>query len=139
MGMIEINRNPSRRELLVFGALLAVFSAGLGLVTYFVWGYPVAARWVWVGGGSVCLLHFAVPSLRRRIYLAWMYGVFPIGWTVSHVLLAVVYFAVVTPTGLLLRLFGYDPMSRRDRSEGRTTYWESHSAPENRERYFRQF
>jgi len=68
-----------------------------------------------------------------------MYAAFPIGWTVSHVLLAVVYFAVLTPTGLGLRLLGYDPMSRRDRSEEKTSYWERECAPENRERYFRQF
>ena len=137
--MIEINRNPTRHELLVFGALLAVFSAVSGLVTHFVWGSPVAARWIWIGGGGLSLLHFAVPPLRRGIYLGWTYAAFPIGWTVSHVLLAIVYFAVVTPTGLLLRLFGYDPMSRRDGSEGRTSYWENCSAPQDRKRYFRQF
>ncbi len=139
MGLIEINRNPSRRELLVFGALLAVFSAGLGLMTHFVWDSPVAARWIWIGGGSLCLLHFGVPPLRRVIYLGWMYAAFPIDWTVSHVFLAIVYFAVVTPIGLLLRLFGYDPMSRRNGSEGRTSYWEKCSAPRDRKRYFRQF
>ena len=139
MGMIEINRNPSRRELLVFGALLAVFSAVSGLVTHFAWDSPVAARCIWIGGAGLSLLHLGVPPLRRGIYLGWMYAVFPIGWTVSHVLLAIVYFVVVTPTGLLLRLFGYDAMSRRGGSEGRTSYWEDCSAPEDRKRYFRQF
>jgi len=139
MGLIEINRNPSRRELLVFGVLLVVFTGVLGLVTHFVWNSPVVARWIWTGGGGLSLLHFAVSPLRRFVYLGWMYAAFPIGWTISHVFLTIVYFGVVTPTGLLLRLFGYDPMSRKDRSDGRTSYWESCGAPEERKRYFRQF
>ncbi len=139
MGVIEINRNPSRRDLLVFGVLLVVFTGVLGLVTHFVWNSPVVARWIWIGGGGLSLLHFAVPPLRRFVYLGWMYAAFPIGWTISHVFLTIVYFGVVTPTGLLLRLFGYDSMSRRDRSEGSTSYWEGCSGPEDRKRYFRQF
>ena len=139
MGMIEINRNPSRRELLVFGFLLVVFTGVLGLVTHFVWNSPVVARWIWIGGAGLSLLHFAVPPLRRFVYLGWMYAAFPIGWTISHVFLTIVYFGVVTPTGLLLRLFGYDSMSRKDQPDGRTTYWESCGAPDDRKRYFRQF
>ena len=139
MGVIEINRNPSRRDLLVFGVLLVVFTGLCGLVTHFVWNSPVVARWIWIGGGGLSLLHFAVPPLRRFVYLGWMCAAFPIGWTISHVFLTIVYFGVVTPTGLLLRLFGYDSMSRRNRSEGRTSYWESCGAPEDRKRYFRQF
>ncbi len=139
MGLIEINRNPSRRDLLAFGVLLAVFTALSGLVSHLVWDSPLAARWIWMGGGTLSLLHFAVPPLRRVVYLGWMYGAFPIGWTISHVFLTIVYFGVVTPTGLLLRLFGYDPMSRRDRSGGRSSYWESCSGPQDRKRYFRQF
>ncbi len=139
MGVIEINRNPSRRDLLVFGVLLVVFTGVLGLVTHFVWNSPVVARWIWIGGAGLSILHFAVPPLRRFVYLGWMYAAFPIGWTISHVFLTIVYFGVVTPTGLLLRLFGYDPMSRKDRSEVRTSFLESCGAPDDRKRYFRQF
>jgi hypothetical protein len=138
MAMIEINLNPSRRELLVFGVLLVTFTGLLGLLAHFQWDFPTAARWIWLGGGSLALLHFTIPSLRRVFYLGWMYAAFPIGWTVSHVVLGIVYFGVVTPIGLILQLFGYDSMSRRARSN-QTSYWEVSSSPEDPKRYFRQF
>ena len=42
-----------------------------------------------------------------------MFAVFPIGWVVSHLLLGVVYFLVLTPIGLTLRALGRDPLERR--------------------------
>ena len=139
MALIEINRHPSRSELLVFGLLLVAFTAVSGMVAYFGWDSQVAAQRIWIGGGGLSLLYFAVPRLRRRFYLAWMYAALPMGWTVSHIILAIVYFGLVTPIGLLLRLSGYDSMSRRDQSDGRTSYWENCPTPKDRKRYFRQF
>ncbi|MDA2934822.1 SxtJ family membrane protein [Acidobacteria bacterium AH-259-D05] len=138
MSMIEINRNPSRRELLVFGLVLGLFTAILGALTYFEWDSPALAWRIWLGGGVITSLHFAVPSLRRYFYLSWMYASFPIGWTLSHALLAVLYYGILTPTGLIMRLFGYDPMSRRLQSENHT-YWELYRPEGSSKRYFRQF
>ena len=67
-----------------------------------------------------------------------MYAAFPIGWTVSHAILALLYYGILTPIGLIMRLIGYDPLSRRLRSEDRT-YWEEYSPEGDRKRYFRQF
>ena len=66
------------------------------------------------------------------------YATFPIGLGVSHFILAVVYYLVLTPIGLLLRFSSYDPMGRRfDRSA--KTYWTPHETEEGTERYFKQF
>ena len=51
-------------------------------------------------------LTFAALLLSTAIAL-------PIGILVSTVVLAVTYYLVLTPIGLLARLFGYDPMARR--------------------------
>lgn len=137
--MIQINRNPTRRDLLVFGGLLGLFTLLAGLAAHLVWGVPGVARWIWAGGSGLTLLHFAVPPLRRFIYLAWMAAAFPIGWTLSHLLMVVVYFGVVTPTGVLLRMLGYDPMNRGAAAGTRASFWESYDTPKDRNRYFRQF
>ena len=44
------------------------------------------------------------------MFLGWMYAAFPIGWTISHLLLLAVYYFVLTPVGLALRLTGRDPV-----------------------------
>ena len=62
----------------------------------------------------------------------------PIGWTISHAVLALLYYLLFTPIGLIIRLFGRDPMQRRlDRSAA--TYWVPHNQDRDAGRYFRQF
>jgi NADH:ubiquinone oxidoreductase subunit 6 (subunit J) len=137
MALIEINRNPSRRDLILFGLLFLVFTGIVGAGLYFRRGAHDAARIVWIAGAAVMALYFAIPSLRRRIYLGWIYVTFPIGFVISHVILAAVFYLVVTPIGLLMRLLGNDPMHRRlDRAAA--TYWVEHDPHRNPARYFRQ-
>jgi hypothetical protein len=62
----------------------------------------------------------------------------PIGWVVSHVLLALIYFVVFTLIGVTMRLTGHDPLQRKfDRAA--KTYWQSRNKSENPDRYFKQF
>ena len=44
----------------------------------------------------------AIPALRRPIYLGWLHAVSPIGWTVSHLLLAAMYYLLIYAIGLVL-------------------------------------
>ena len=140
MGIIEINKNPSRKELVVFAAAVAFFLAIVGALLHR--HHPDAARVLWLLVIPVAALGAAaawwLPGATRIIYLAWMYAVYPIGWTISHLALAVVYYLVVTPIGLLMRLFGRDPM-RRKFDPSATTYWQPHESADEPERYFRQF
>ena len=49
-----------------------------------------------------------------------------------------VYFLVITPIGLAMRLAGRDLMSRRF-DPGAESYWLPHKADKDAGRYFRQF
>lgn len=136
--MIEINKNPSRRELLLFGALLGMFLALAGALAFWRFGAPRVAYVLWSAAIVVPLAYFAAPPVRRPLYLAWMYAAFPVGWTVSHVVMAVTYYGVVTPTGVLTRLFRRDPLARKP-DPGAATYWLQHRTGTDRSRYFRQY
>jgi hypothetical protein len=50
-----------------------------------------------------------------------MIAAFPIGWTVSRVVLGAVFFLVLTPIGVVFRLTGRDAL--RVRRTSRTSYW----------------
>jgi ABC-type uncharacterized transport system permease subunit len=138
MALIEINRNPSKRDLMIFGVALVVFAGLLGLVAQARWHAPAAARAIWGVGAAVAAFFFAAPPLRRPIYLGWIYLTYPIGFVVSHVVLAIVFYGVMTPIGLALRLSGRDPLARKFEPE-RTSYWIPVDPPGDPERYFRQF
>lgn len=138
MAMIEIDRNPSPRTLLLFGFLLAAFAGLVGWLLAWRFDAPEAARWVWIVGGALGLLCVALPPIRRPLYLAWSYAFYPIGWVLSHVLLAAIWYLVLTPIGLLLRLFGRDPLGRRRDPQART-HWVPYRSRSDADRYFRQF
>ena len=78
------------------------------------------------------------PEWVRFIYVGWMVLAFPIGWTVSQVMLALMFFGLFAPFGLVFRLIGRDPL-QRTRPSGRESYWEPKPTPTDLKRYFKQF
>jgi hypothetical protein len=80
-----------------------------------------------------------VPQAIRWVYVGWMLAAFPIGWLVSHLLLAAIFFGVIMPIGLILRVLGRDPM-RKSFDRSASTYWIARpTEPTDSRRYFRQF
>jgi ABC-type uncharacterized transport system permease subunit len=138
VALLEINRNPSRRDLAWFGIVLLLFFVVIGGVIGRALGSDAARKSVWAAGAVLALVYYAVPGLRQPMFVGWMYAAYPIGFVVSHVLLGLVYFGVVTPIGLLMRAMGHDPMTRHlDRSA--KTYWVERQQVSDVKRYFRQF
>ena len=138
MAIIEINRDPGKGELRWFGLIFLAFFVLVGLVVHFRLDARQAALWIWGCAAAVTLAYYAAPPVRKPLYLGWMYAAFPVGWVMSHVVLGLVFYLVFTPVGLLMRLFGRDPMQRRFRREAES-YWQEHDPHRKPERYFRQF
>ena len=138
MAMIEIKSDPSRRELNWFGLLMALFFAIVGAILLWQFDAQATAFVLWIVAAALTILYYVIPPIRRPMYLAWMYAAFPLGWVISHVLMAVIYYLVFTPTGLIMRIVGYDPMHRKFDPDA-PTYWVEHKPGGDPERYFRQF
>ena len=138
MSHFQVNRNPTPRDLRWFGLLLPLFVALVGAIARWQFDAPTAALGIWSVGGALAALYWAVPSLRQPILVSWMHAALPIGWTVSHLMMGVVYFAVVTPIGLLSRLVRGDTLHRRRDPHART-YWIERPRRSGTERYLRQF
>lgn len=146
----EINFHPNDRELRIFsvlwlagfalfGALVAwragAFSSGVPVGWRAPWALPLALWTLAVVGAAVGL---ALPRAIKPVYVAWMVAAFPIGWTVSLILLGIVYYVLFTGFGLVFRALGRDPLGRSfDRKA--STYWVARRQPEGLERYFKQF
>ena len=139
MAVIEINWKPTRSELRIFGFGLTLFCAIIAFLL-FQNGGPSS----WIEG---LLLTVAVlsalasamaPEWLRAVYCGFMVLAFPIGWVMSHVIFAIVFYLVFTPIGLLFRISGRDLLKRRFDREAET-YWEPHKPKDSPEDYFRQF
>ena len=139
MSVVQINTNPTRRELNQFGFIWLGFLAFFGLVAIFKFDSPLVARWLWVAAVVVPIVGWLVPVFMRLVFLGMSYLAWPIGFVVSHVVLAIVYYLVLTPIGLLTRIFGYDSMKREFDPEAKS-YWIERSAEGvDPKRNFRQF
>lgn len=137
MPLLRVNRHPSRIQLMLFALLwmaVAILLRGRALAH----GHGLLARAC--GVAALCspgAFVFGWEGLRR-FYVGACYAAYPLGWIVSHVLLAGIYYLLFTPVGGLLRLFNHDPLQRRfDR--GAATYWQPRPPAPPAETYFRPY
>ena len=139
----DVNWQPDTAARRAFGKSLVIgFPIVTALLLLIAWK-KTGAWQVWpltVGscGVLIGLLCIVAPRVALPFYLFWYGLACSIGIVVSNVILAAVYYFAVTPVGLLLRVFGKDPMQRRIDPVAKT-YWQDAEKDTPAERYFRQF
>jgi hypothetical protein len=87
-------------------------------------------------GVVVGVAGLVAPAVVRYIYTAWMIAAFPIGWTVSRVVLGVVFYVIFTPVSWIFKVIGRDVLVVRKPRVA--SYWTVKSRASNSEEYFRQ-
>ncbi len=127
----------SRATLRQFAGLWLICFVGLACWQWLGRGRTTAAFILAAVGLAVGLIGLVKPPAIRPLFSALMTVTFPIGWAVSHVLLALLYYAVITPMALLFKMIGRDALSRRRRT-GQATYWQPKLMPTEARSYFRQ-
>jgi hypothetical protein len=120
---------PSMR---VFGLIMLIGFGILGGLLLLGWRDD-AASWklvlglaLVVTGATIALWALVSPTTVRPVHDAWMRFGMALGTVVSAILLGVVYFVVLTPTGWLMRRTGTDPLARAIQ-RGPGTYWGRHA------------
>jgi len=140
----EVNWNPdttARRTFakslvvgfpcLAMGFLLAGGLVGKG------WNLSFALKLGGIGAAAGALF-YAVPAIARPFYVVWYALACCVGLVVGNVVLALVFYVLVTGIGLLKRLGGRPPI-RKVPDRQAATYWiDAPPAPEAN-RYYRQF
>jgi hypothetical protein len=145
--LVEIDFHPSDRTLRQFGwialagfGLLAlcawhgwlVFRRGLGD-----WREPVAFALAGLGVLSA-LFSLAFPRANAPLFIGLSVVAFPIGFVFSYVIMATLFYVVIAPVGLVLRVFGKDPMDRRFLPAAKS-YWVTARPARPKADYFKQF
>jgi hypothetical protein len=138
MPLIEIDWNPGRRQLRVFG--LSALAASVVLAGVFVLLWGLALIWavvVLVIGVAILLCSLVSPRAARVVHIALSAVGLPIGFVFSFILLAAFYFLLLTPIALVFRLMGRDPLHRKFDSAA-DSYWISRKPTASLDRYFHQ-
>ena len=105
----ELDKKGLREFGLVTAAIVAVLFGGL-LPWLFGFNFPT---WPWVFAAVLAAWALIAPNSLNQPYKLWMRFGMLIGAVMNRVVLAIVFFIVVLPTGILMRIFGKDPMSRK--------------------------
>ncbi|HEY8503312.1 MAG TPA: SxtJ family membrane protein [Gemmataceae bacterium] len=134
----DIRFDPPRRVLRQFAGIWTVFFGSLALWLGYLRGNEVLL-WVFAGlAATVGPLGLVWPPVVRPLYAVCAVVAYPVGWVVSHALLALLFYGLFTPLGLSFRLIGRDPLALR-RERAQESYWEPRPQPRGPESYLRQF
>jgi Saxitoxin biosynthesis operon protein SxtJ len=134
----DIPRSPSTTMLRQFAGLWLIFFGSIAAWQWLARGRIGIAVTIAILAVAIGVLGLVRPQSVRPIFVGWMILAFPIGWTISLILLGLVYFGLFLPLGLVFRLLKRDALLLRPRPS-LTTYWTPRSATADIRRYFRQF
>ena len=111
-----------------FGFVFAAFfSIVAGFKAWF--GHDLIWIAVWIGAAAfILLLALAVPRLLRPFNLLWFRFGLVLHAIVSPLIMGLVFFLAVTPTGLIMRTIGKRPLNLRFEPEAET-YWIRRTPP----------
>lgn len=138
MAVIEINKNPSPKELAWFGVMFLAFFSLIGGVVWWRFEAQATAYTLWAVAAAIVAVYYVVPAAQKPIYLGWLYAAFPIGWVISHLVMGIIYYLVITPFALVFKVIGRDALDRKIDKNAKT-YWVEHRTGGDPQRYFKQF
>ena len=130
--------HPTPRMLRQFAGAWLVVLLTVGCHQYFVRHHPTAGSIL-----GIAAVVFGVPALLRPTWIRWPFLAatiltFPIGWLVSSVVLAVMFYGILTPIAWYFRLRGRDLLARRPPPDSASCWVPRDPSPEA-QRYLRQY
>jgi len=108
-----------RKQLRSFGLLVGGIFAAIGLA-------PAIGRggsprlWALVLGAGLVLPALFIPGSLRPVRRLWMVLGDALGWVNTRLVLGAIFFGLITPMGLIMRLSRKDPLRRTFDAEAET-------------------
>ena len=138
--LINPYQKPPVKELRTFGFLFAgFFILVLGIVVPMIRNdfsslfssLAMWPRWPWAVGALVALWAVAHPASLNYLQRPWMVFADIAGWVNTRIIMLLLFYVLILPIGLIMRLVGYDPMQRKIDPELKT--YRKPCKPTNRE------
>ena len=105
----ELSTQELRKFGLTTGAIVAALF-GLLLPWLFNHGYPY---WPWSLAGVLWLWALIAPATLKPVYKGWMKVGHVLGWINTRIILGLMFYTVFFAAGIILKILGKDPMSRK--------------------------
>jgi len=130
--------NPTARALRQFAGAWLIFFLAVGAHRYLARGQHQLGIAVGVMAVVVGVAGLIKPAAVRRLFVGATVLAFPIGWVVSQLMLALMFYGIITPLALFFRLRGRDLLARKP-APNRPSFWLPKQTPEDVRSYFRQY
>lgn len=109
----------TKRTLRQFGLMVGGIFLLIGLWP-FVWRQEAVRIWAVVPGSLMAVAGLMMPGVLKHVYQGWMWVGHVMGWVNTRIILGVLFYGVVTPMGLVMKLTGHDPMRREFEPDAQT-------------------
>ena len=129
--------HPPPRVLRQFAAGWLVLFLALALRQALAHG-NAAAGWTLGVLAGLGLLGLAKPAAVRWLFIGATVAAFPIGWLITQLMLAILFYLVLTPVAVVFRWRGRDELRLRRRAE-KPSLWLARGEPPKAEQYLKQF
>jgi hypothetical protein len=109
--MDRASQQPTPKDLRQFGLLVGGVFAVIGL-------WPIVFRsesprlWAMILGSLLIVLGVIAPQSLKQVHGGWMKVGHVLGSINTKIILGIIYYLLITPMGLVMRLMGKDPMHR---------------------------
>ncbi len=106
----SLDNQGLRKFGLITGAIIAALFA-----LFFPWIFDATTMpiWPWVLASLLWLPALFIPAVLRPVYTTWMKFGHVMGWVNTRIILGALFYVMILPMGLIMRLFGKDPMARK--------------------------
>jgi len=112
---------PDKTTLRKFGITLAMILSFIALIQLKKYN-PMLSSWFGIVSASILAISIISPIIILPIYVIIHTISKIIGWINTKILLSIVFFAIFTPIGLVLRLFNKDLLDKKIDKNARS-YW----------------
>ena len=103
--------NKETKELRTFGLIVGGIFLFIGLWPA-LWLGEEPRLWALIPGILLVVLGLGLPRSLKRVHKVWMVVGHALSWINTRIILGVVFYGLITPMGLVMRLFGWDSMRR---------------------------
>ena len=135
----EAHAQPKRKQLRQFGLMVGAIIISIGLWQLYRGTFETGRIVLWSIGGVLFLSGLLIPVILTPVYTVWMKLAHALAWINTRIIITLIFFLVITPTGFLLRLIKGDIL--REKLDQKTqSYWSDYepvtSVKEHCERQF---
>ncbi len=117
----HLNRQK-RKQVRQFGLMVGSVLVLIGLWKLYQGKHEIIRITLWSIGGSLVITGVIVPVLLTPVYWVWVKLAHLLGWINTRLLLGIIFFVIITPMAIVMKVFGRDALNRKI-DKDTDSYW----------------